>query len=120
MAMLTMSGEVNTVGSILSDAGMTVLIGLVVVFAVLLLLTAIIKLFGKAMSGTAKTETQASVAPAVAPSVAAPIVGNTAPVTTEPQVENGIPEETVAVISAAVASVAPMGTQYAVRSIRRA
>ena len=52
--------------------------------------------------------------------VAAPIVGNTQPVSSTQEIQNGIPEETVAVISAAVASVAPAGTQYAVRSIRKA
>ena len=46
--------------------------------------------------------------------VSAPIVGNTETVSSKPDVDGGIPAETVAVISAAVASVAPAGTQYAV------
>ncbi len=109
-------------GAILGDAGMTILIGLVVVFAVLLLLTGVFKLFGMAMSktGGAPDETEAP-APAAAPAApaAAPIVGNTQPVSTEPQIQNGIPDETVAVISAAAAAMAPAGTQYAVTSIQK-
>lgn len=107
---------------ILGDAGMTVVIGLVVVFSVLLLLTGVFKLFGVAMSvgnkgGAGKAPT-APVAPAPS-AVAAPIVGNTETVSSKPDVDGGIPEETVAVVSAAVASMAPTGTQYAVRGIRK-
>ena len=50
---------------------------------------------------------------------AAPIVGNTETVASKPDVDGGIEPETVAVISAAVASVAPEGTQYAVKGIRK-
>lgn len=109
-------------GAILGDAGMTILIGLVVVFGVLLLLTGVFKLFGMAMSKTGgtpdETETPAPAAAPAAPA-AAPIVGNTQPVSTEPQIQNGIPDETVAVISAAAAAMAPAGTQYAVTSIQK-
>lgn len=106
---------------ILSDAGMTILIGLVVVFTVLLLLTGVFKLFGTLMSKAGDDETEAGESVPAAPRAvaAAPVVGNTRPVSTEPQVQNGIPEETVAVIAAAVASVAPAGSQYAVKSIRK-
>lgn len=113
-----------SVGEIMSDAGMTILIGLVVVFAVLLLLTGVFKVFGLAVSGGSKgaesAPAAAPAAPVAAAPVAAPIVGNTQPVSSSMEIQNGIPEETVAVISAAVASVAPAGTQYAVRSIRKA
>ena len=107
-------------GAILADAGMTILIGLVVVFGVLLLLTGVFKVFGLAMSSADK-KAVAPVAPAspAAAAVAAPIVGNTQPVQSSPEIQNGIPAETVAVISAAVASVAPAGSQYAVRGIRK-
>lgn len=111
------------VGEIMSDAGLTILIGLVVVFAVLLLLTGVFKAFGMVMSAGEKkaadsVETPvAPVAPVVAP--AAPIVGNTQPVSSSMEVANAIPDETVAVISAAVASVAPAGTQYVVKDIRK-
>ena len=105
--------------SILGDAGITIAIGLTVVFLVLLLLTGVFKVFGMIMSaGESKEEVPAPVAPvAVAP--AAPIVGNTETVNSKPDVDGGVPAETVAAISAAVASVAPAGTQYAVKGIRK-
>lgn len=113
-------------GAILRDAGLTIATGVVVVFGVLLLLTGVFKVFGMIVSSTEKSEKNAPaatpvVAPASAPAtpVAAPIVGNTAQVRTAPEIQNGIPEETVAVISAAVASVAPAGSLYAVRGIRK-
>ena len=109
----------NDVGAMLGDAGMTVLIGFTVVFLVLLLLTGVFKLFGMLMSGTEKETAPVTPAAPAAPAAAAPIVGNTAEVRTVPEVQNGIPEETVAVISAAVASVTPAGSQYAVRGIRK-
>lgn len=113
-----------TFGEIISDAGLVIAIGLIVVFSMLVLLTLVFKLFGKVMSrGEASAEVKAApVAKAVpvAPTApAAAIVGNTQPVTTTPEVQNGIPAETVAVISAAVAAVAPAGTQYAVSSIHK-
>ncbi len=112
-------------GAILSDAGLTIATGVVVVFGVLLLLTGVFKVFGMIMSSAEKGEKSAPVAaapasaPAAAPAVA-PMVGNTAQVRTAPEIQNGIPEETVAVISAAVASMAPAGSLYAVRGIRKA
>ena len=111
--------------SILSDAGSVIAIGLTVVFLVLLLLTGVFKAFGLIMaagekkapvSAPAKAATAAPAAPA-AP--AAAIVGNTETVSSKPDVDGGVPAETVAVISAAVASVAPEGTQYAVKGIRK-
>lgn len=119
--MLFLAEDVSA-GAILSDAGLTILIGLVVVFAVLLLLTGVFRLFGEIMfrlgGKTKATESVEGVAP-VAPTAAPAIVGNTQPVTTAPAVQNGIAPETVAVISAAVAAVAPAGTQYAVSAIRK-
>ncbi len=115
--MLKLASELS---EILSDSSMTIAIGIVVVFGVLLLLTGIFKLFGIVVGGAQKQESKAAAAPAVAPAAAAPIampVGNTEPVTTTPSVQNGISEETVAAVSAAVAMMAPAGTQYAVRSI---
>ena len=109
--------------SILADAGSVIAIGFTVVFLMLLLLTGIFKLFGMLMSGIEKKEAVSAPAPVVkaaAPAAAAaPIVGNTEQVSSKPDVDGGIPEETVAVISAAVASVAPAGTQYAVKGIRK-
>lgn len=111
-------------GSILGDAGITIAIGLTVVFLVLLLLTGVFKLFGMVMSATDKKEDVPAPAvpqrPQSAPvATAAPVVGNTETVSSKPDVDGGVPAETVAVISAAVASVAPEGTQYAVRGIRK-
>lgn len=109
--------------NILADAGSVIAIGFTVVFLVLLLLTVIFKIFGVAMSGVqqeqkAPTPVAKAAVPAPAP-VAAPIVGNTETVSSKPDVDGGIPAETVAVISAAVASVAPAGSQYAVKGIRK-
>ena len=109
--------------SILADAGSVIAIGLTVVFLVLLLLTGIFKAFGLLMSRAEEKEQSSAPAPApkaAAPvAVAAPIVGNTEQVSSKPDVDGGIPAETVAVISAAVASVAPAGSQYAVKGIRK-
>ena len=110
--------------SVLADAGSVIAIGVSVVFLVLLLLTAIFKIFGVAMSAVQKKEMSA---PAPAPvakaadpaAVSAPIVGNTETVSSKPDVDGGVPAETVAVISAAVGSMAPEGTQYAVKGIRK-
>jgi Na+-transporting methylmalonyl-CoA/oxaloacetate decarboxylase gamma subunit len=110
--------------SILSDAGSVIAIGFTVVFLVLLLLTVIFKIFGVAMSQSSEEKASVSapapVVKAAAPAPAsAPIVGNTETVSSKPDVDGGIPAETVAVISAAVASVAPAGSQYAVKGIRK-
>ena len=108
-------------GEILADAGLTTLTGVSVVFGVLLLLTGVFKLFGVVMSNVEKKGDVIPAAPASAPvaAPAAPIVGNTAEVSSVPEVQNGIEPETVAVISAAVAAVAPAGMQYAVAGIRK-
>ena len=108
-------------GAILADAGLTTIIGLVVVFGVLLLLTGVFKVFGMVMSGVEKKGDAIPAAPAapVAAPAVAPIVGNTVEVSSTPEVQNSIEPETVAVISAAVAAVAPAGSQYAVAGIRK-
>lgn len=114
------------VGEILGGAATTFAIGFTVVFMVLLLLTGVFKLFGIIMS-IPKKKKEADIpamppipADPVAPAAAeAPIVGNTETVASQPDVDGGIPAETVAAISAAVASVAPEGTQYAVRGIKK-
>ena len=109
--------------SILGDAGITILIGFTVVFLVLLLLTGVFKLFGVIMAAGEKKAPVAlpdAPVPAAAPvAPVAPIVGNTETVSSKPDVDGGVPAETVAAISAAVASVAPAGTQYAVKGIRK-
>ena len=109
--------------SILAGAASVVAIGLTVVFLVLLLLTGIFKAFGLVMSRVEKQEEISTSIPvartAPAAPVAAPMVGNTEQVSSTPDVDGGIPAETVAVISAAVASVTPAGSQYAVKGIRK-
>ena len=119
--MLTLAADL----SILADAGSVIAIGLTVVFLVLLLLTMVFKIFGIAMSKVQGKDTPdsapaAPVTPVTAPApVAAPIVGNTEEVSSKPDVDGGIPAEEVAVISAAVASMAPEGTQYVVKGIHK-
>ena len=109
--------------SILADAGITIAIGLTVVFLVLLLLTGVFKLFGVIMAAGEKKAPvflpDAPVSTVVPVAPVAPIVGNTEQVASKPDVDGGVPAETVAAISAAVASVAPAGTQYAVKGIRK-
>ncbi len=120
--MMLMAKE--TAAEILADAGLTTAIGLLVVFAVLVLLVFVFKAFGTIMSRLEKIET--AVAPAAVP-VAAPtaaaapaaMVGNTAPVSGSMEIQNGIADETVAAIAGAVACMAPAGTQYAVRKITK-
>ena len=109
--------------TILADAGSVIAIGLTVVFMVLLLLTGVFKVFGIVMSRKEKEDSVSApvkpVVPAAPVAASAPIMGNTETVSSQPDVDGGVPAETVAVISAAVASVAPEGTQYAVKGIRK-
>ncbi len=94
--------------ALLSEAGMTVLIGLCVVFAALILLTVIFWIFGVVARGKKQEPTPQTVpAPTQAPKGA-------------PVVEDGISEEVVAVIAAAVAAMSDGNTQYTVRRIRSA
>ena len=108
-----------SLGEILSDVGLTTVIGLVVVFFVLVLLTAIFKVFGTVMSRGEKASQSVREPAPVAPVAAAPMVGNTQTVSSTPEVSNSIPPETVAVVSAAVACMAPAGKQYVVRGIHK-
>lgn len=111
-AMMTASASV---GQILGDAGMTVLIGVVVVFAVLILLTAIFKAFGMTFELLGKRKSTPKAEKPTPP--AAPKAAPVAPVA--PVVDDGISEEVVAAIMAAVSCMAPQGTTYRVRSIGR-
>lgn len=107
-----LAGE--TAAEILTDAGFTILIGLVVVFSVLLLLTAIFKVFGMIMSSSAKKDSAEEVLPAVS----TPVV-DLGPIVSSAQVRNGISDEETAVIAAAVAASLPVGTAYTIRKIDR-
>lgn len=114
LAATTAAREPETAGEIMGGAGMTALIGLVVVFALLIILTLIFVLFGKVV-GRASGRSAAAPAPEKAvQKPAAPAVKAAAPV---PAVEDGISDEVVAVIAAAVAAMAPAGKAYAVRRV---
>ena len=90
-----------------------VITGLVVVFLGLLILIVVISIFGKIMSAPKKhKQTDAKPEVHVKPDI--PEVKPIAPV-----IEDGIGEEIVAVIAAAVAAMSENGTAYAVRSIRK-
>lgn len=91
-------------------AGTVILSGLVIVFLVLILLTAIVSVFGKIMtknSGAKKNNDIAQPAPAVA--AAAPAA---------PVMEDGISDEIIAVISASIAAV--LGDGFVVKNVKRA
>ncbi len=116
MALFTLAAE--TAADILSDAGMTILIGLVVVFGVLLLLTGLFKAFGVVMSSLEKKEESAP-APVQTAAPVAPAV-DLGPVMSCAQVRNGIKPEETAVIAAAVAASMPAGQKYTITKIDRA
>lgn len=103
-----MATLMSSVQTMLGDAGMTVLIGLVVVFGVLAMLTCIIWMFGFIARAASRKQKPATPSVAVQQPVAAPVV------------EDGIPEEVVAVIAAAVAAMSGDGKTYAVRRISAA
>ena len=91
---------------------MTVMIGLVVVFAVLIVLTFVFWVFGKVVGGKEeKPTTTATPAVSVAPKT---------PIVSAPIAENGVTDEVVAVISAAIAAMSDSNTTYVVRRIRPA
>ncbi len=117
MTLFLLAGD--SAAEILSDAGWTIAIGLVVVFAVLLLLTGIFKLFGIIMASLDKKEEPAAddAASFAAPVAAAADIG---PSVSEAQVRNGISDEETAVIAAAVAASMPAGKPYTIRRIDRA
>lgn len=100
-------------GNLLANAGMTVLIGVVVVFGVLLVLTFVFWLFGVVAGAGSRKPAAPKSAPAAQPvKAAAPVAA--------PVVEDGIPDEVVAVIAAAVASMSDGTTHYAVRRVSAA
>ena len=106
----------ETVGERFAGAGMTVLIGLVVVFSVLILLTFIFFLFGKVV-GRGKTPKKPSAPVKKAePAVQPAAVPRAVPA---PVVEDGISEEVVAVIAAAVSVMAGPAASYTLRRVQR-
>ena len=103
------TSQKESVGEIMGGAGMTILTGLVVVFAVLILLTFIFYLFGKVAGRGGKTSSNAAVsAPSPASTQAVPPAPKAA---RAPVVEDGI--------SAAVAAMSEGGRQYSLCSVSR-
>lgn len=116
--MFNMTTAAMNVSNVMGDAGMTVLIGLVVVFGMLLLLTGIFKMFGLVggvLSGKPAEPKAVKTAPAPAAKPAAPAK----PASKAPVVQPGISDEVVAAIAAAVAMMSVDGKTYAVRRISR-
>ena len=101
-----MFASVNTT-ALMSDSAMTVLIGLVVVFGVLVLLTFVFWLFGT-VARAGKSEEPKTVVIPVPKAAPAPVV------------EDGVSDEVVAVIAAAIAAMSDGTTTYAIRRIRPA
>ncbi len=105
-------------GAYLGDAGMTVLIGLVVVIGTLLVLTGIFYLFGFVMSSADRKAKKAAAKKAVETATVSTPEQTVAPAA--PVVQAGISGEVVAAIAAAVAMMAPEGKRYAIKSVSRA
>jgi sodium pump decarboxylase gamma subunit len=113
---LFVTGSLNG-ESILTESGLVIMIGLVVVFATLIVLTAIFWLFGRASSYREKPATSKPDAEEHKETESLLVA---APLPVKPSIQSGISEEVVAVIAAAIASMTPEGTGYAIRSVRRA
>lgn len=92
--------------NLLGDAGMTVLIGLVVVFAALAVLTFVFWLFGVVNRAGGQSEV----------SVPADTVSTPTP-PAAPVVDGEVPDEVVAVIAAAIAAMSDGTTRYTVRRV---
>lgn len=109
----TATGTTMSTAELMGDAGMTILIGLVVVFGVLILLTLVFYLFGKTVSRGGGTANTAPAAPP--PAAPQPVAKAARPAAAADE------DEVVAVIAAAVAAMgAADGKRYAVKGIRRA
>ena len=114
--LLSVIPEGGSVGEILSGAGLTILIGLVVVFAALIVLVLIFWLFGKLVHREEKPAV-----PAQKAAVSAPVAPAAVPAPVPGLMRgDGISDEVVAVIAAAVAAMAPEGKRYAIRQVQRA
>ena len=99
-----------------SDIGVVVATGLILVFAVLILLYLIITLEGIIFSSLDKKKKGQPPKPAAAPQVPQAAAPKAAPMAAV-KVEQGIPGEVVAAISAAVACME--GGRYSLRSVAR-
>ena len=90
--------------------------GVVLVFFILVILMAIISIEGKIFDGMAAKKKAAAEKQAAAAKPAAPAAPQAAPAP-QPEVEEGIPDEVVAAIAAAVYSMG--GGKYVLRSVSR-
>jgi len=115
----TTAEEPMSAAQILAEAGMTVLIGLVVVMGALIALTTVFYLFGFIMSSADRKAKKQKKAQKVQKEAAPAPVPASATAPSAPVVQDGIPGEVVAVIAAAVAMMAPEGKRYAVKSVSR-
>lgn len=91
-------------------SGTVVLVGLVVVFAVLLILVAFCSITGKIFSSTGKDKKKADVAPVASAEKKS---------ASSPVVEDGIGDDVVAAISAAIACIMGEGVPFTVKSISK-
>ncbi len=105
----------SNLGAYLGNAGMTVAIGLIVVMAALIVLTMIFKGFGLAMGSGGKRKRGEGPQESRPASEASAAAASGAPFA-EP---DGISDEIIAVIAAAVAAMAPQGKRYAVKKVSR-
>lgn len=125
--------NLSNVTSVLADAGMSlsekgiasakvILTGFVVVFAVLILLILIIKLYStivqKAQQSGKKKKEKIKVKEEK-PSVQAPTVDPAAAASAAPSVQEGVTDEVVAVISAAVATMYGSSGKARIKSIKK-
>ena len=125
--------NLSNVTSVLADAGMSlsekgiasakvILTGFVVVFSVLLLLILIIKLYStivqKAQQSGKKKKEKVKIKeeiPSASTPAAAPVVADS----TAPSVQDGVTDEAVAVISAAVATMYGSSGKARIKSIKK-
>ena len=108
---------VETAGAIMADAALTIVIGFVVVFAVLLLLTSVFKVFGvvmkKLQSGHQEEIPSQPIKTESTPAVSVDL----GPVMSTARIRNGISDEQAAVVAAAVAATLPATEKYTITKI---
>ncbi len=109
-------------GALEDNKGMLTLIvtvcGILMVFVALILLIVVISLFGKMLSNTGKSKSKKSkAAPAAEKAAPAAPAVKAAPAAAPVASSNGIPDEIIAVIAAAVAAMDDGA--YVIRSVRR-
>lgn len=107
----------------LQYAGLVVLVGVVIVFLALIGLTFIFWLYGKAFelaTGKGKNKKAAKAKEKEKNEIVTQALKNASADAAAPVIENGISDEVVAVISAAVASMMGTSGGFAIKSVKRA